>query len=214
MDTNFDALTLPQLLEEANELLARAPDLTTAVPFEARTMRYWVKEGLLPRIGTRGTSSRYPRSFAHRLVFIRMLQQRHGLTLDHIREHLANLDEKTVKAVVEGTEPLEVADYSTFDPDEIERRRARGEQVIILTGAAGARESATDYLASVGKRFRSTSAKSPRTPAAPTRWEAAWRGKDIEIRVRVTLSESQRKQVQLTGELLQSLIGKNHETPS
>ena len=207
MDTNDDLLTLSDLLEQANALLERVPALASTSPIEERTLRYWVQEGLLPRLGTRGPGSHYPRSFAHRLVFIRMLQQLQALTLEHIRDVLARVDERTVKRVVEGKEGLRV--LAKFDADEIRKHRARGEEMMMLAREPRADPaSAKDYLGSVGGQFRGPPVKSARSPVSTSAsgWQVAWQGNDIEIRVRRPLSTTQRERLRLAGELLQSLF--------
>lgn len=207
MDTSDDHLTLSELLEQANALLERVPGLTTTSPIEERTLRYWVQEGLLPRLGTRGPGSHYPRSFAHRLVFIRMLQQQQALTLEHIRDVLARVNERTVKRVSEGKEGIRVPEK--IEADEIRKHRARGEQVLTLEPRTGADPvSAKDYLGSVGAQFRGAPVKPARAPISTSAsgWQIAWQGDDIEIRVRRPLSTMQRERLRLAGELLQSLF--------
>jgi DNA-binding transcriptional MerR regulator len=207
MDTNNDLLTLSELIEQANALLERVPALASTSPIEERTLRYWVQEGLLPRLGTRGPGSHYPQSFAYRLVFIRMLQKLQALTLVHIRDVLARVEERTVKRVVEGKEGMRVS--TKFDADEIGKHRARGEEVLMLEPGLGAESaSAKDYLGSVSGQFRSTPAKSARSPvsASAPGWLVAWQGDDVEIRVRRPVSTTLRERMRLAGELLQSMF--------
>jgi len=67
-------------------------ELVARSGFDKRTIAYYIQESLLPRVGRRGRSTRYPEEFLDRLMFIRRvrdLQDAGGLravTLSEIRQ--------------------------------------------------------------------------------------------------------------------------------
>jgi DNA-binding transcriptional MerR regulator len=80
-------------------------ELESESGFDKRTIAYYVQEDLLPRIGRRGRSTRYPQEFLDRLLFIRRvrdLQDEGGLravTLGEIRSVVAALSPGEVRAL-------------------------------------------------------------------------------------------------------------------
>lgn len=125
--------TLPELLEKANALRARIPELADTPAFTERTVYYYVQQRLLPRrAGQRGPGTRYPEDFLYRLLFIRRLQKEKALSLAHIREILQRVSPDTVRAVALGEEPLEIVDTTNMEPDELDATLSRHRDAVWL----------------------------------------------------------------------------------
>ena len=65
--------------------------------FPARTIRYYVAQGLLPPAHGRGPSATYDRTHLLRLQAIRLLKERH-LPLDEIKAELGDLRDEEIAA--------------------------------------------------------------------------------------------------------------------
>jgi DNA-binding transcriptional MerR regulator len=102
----------------ANESLSQAPiqfdlnDLCEQADVTARTVRYYIQQGLLPSPGL-GSGARYGSAHLARLLVIRRLQREH-LPLAEIRRRLESLDDADLLALVETTAPaatISAVDY-------------------------------------------------------------------------------------------------------
>ena len=71
------------------------PDLTRLAGVSARTVRYYIAQGLLPGPTHVGSGARYPETALDRLILIRRLQAHH-LPLAEIRARLDRLDDAAV----------------------------------------------------------------------------------------------------------------------
>ena len=72
-------------------------DLEEQTGFPARTIRYYVAQGLLPPAHGRGPSATYDRTHLLRLQAIRLLKERH-LPLDEIKAELGDLRDEEIAA--------------------------------------------------------------------------------------------------------------------
>jgi MerR family transcriptional regulator, redox-sensitive transcriptional activator SoxR len=85
----------------SSDLTARTTDLLVIgevarrAGFAASALRFYEKEGLITGVRTDGGQRRYPRSVLRRLAFLRAAQNV-GLTLDEVREALAELPDSRV----------------------------------------------------------------------------------------------------------------------
>jgi DNA-binding transcriptional MerR regulator len=70
-------------------------DLEEQTGFSARTIRYYITQGLLPPAHGRGPSATYDRTHLLRLMAIRALKDRH-LPLDEIKTELGNLRDEEI----------------------------------------------------------------------------------------------------------------------
>ena len=217
MNDSTPSLTLEELLERTNRELRRwLPEGTTAAPFNERTLRYYVSQGLLPKLGTRGPGARYPESFLWRLLFIRRLQRERSLTLELVRRVMEQVTPETMARVVRGEEALEIA--SDVDADALRFHVDSGEEIVPLTAADApradldprgtvSRDDAADYLARMRHRFGPAASRVPRSTRTGTRhWEPVWRDDRAEIRVRGNLTDAQRRQIENLGALLKSIL--------
>jgi len=92
-------------------------ELVEAAGFDKRTIAYYVQEGLLPKIGRRGRLTRYPRSFADRLMVINRLREAEEsgerptpMTLAEIRGLFERIPSTELSAIASGVRPVEVID--------------------------------------------------------------------------------------------------------
>ncbi len=82
-------------------------DLVAQTEIPARTIRYYIQEGLLPPAHGRGPGATYDAEHLVRLKAIALLRQQH-LPLAQIRERLGNLTERDLSAMLEiDEEPVE-----------------------------------------------------------------------------------------------------------
>ncbi len=69
-------------------------ELETRSGFDKRTIAYYIQESLLPKVGRRGRSTRYPEEFLDRLMFIRGIRdlqdagRLRAVTLSEIRDRI------------------------------------------------------------------------------------------------------------------------------
>jgi DNA-binding transcriptional MerR regulator len=70
-------------------------DLAARAGVTARTVHFYIQQGLLPPAGAPGPGARYSEAFLARLILIRRLQREH-LPLAEIRQRLAGLDDGAV----------------------------------------------------------------------------------------------------------------------
>jgi len=168
----------PNIAFDLNELCQQS-DVT------ARTVRYYVQQGLLPSPGL-GAGARYGSGHLDRLRLIRRLQREH-LPLAEIRRRLEELDDDSVRALLERPQPA--------DP--------------------GSATSAVDYVRAVLGSPGPATAASPPSPGAavaappslppPTsaprppdraQWERITLTPDIELHVRRPLSREDNRRVE------------------
>ena len=217
MNDSTPTMTLEELLKRTNAALsAQFSRGEAAAPFTERTLRYYVSQGLLPRLGTRGPGARYPESFVWRLLFIRRLQQERSLTLEMVRRVMDQVTPETMARVVSGEEPLEIA--SELDPGALRARVETGEEIVPLnrTSELALQQQliepttggdAADYLRRMRHRFDPNAPRpSRRAGSARPRWQSAWRDDRSEIRVRGDLTDAQRRQIENLGALLKSIL--------
>jgi DNA-binding transcriptional MerR regulator len=219
MNDSTPTLTLEELLERTNRELRRwLPEGTPAAPFTERTLRYYVSQGLLPKLGTRGPGARYPESFLWRLLFIRRLQRERSLTLEQVRQAMERVTPETMARVVRGEDGLEIARPADLDADALRSRVETGEEIVPLTATdelMAHRESrgpaspddAADYLARMRHRFGPSASRVPRSRGTEqTPWQPVWRDGRAEIRIQGELTDAQRRQIENLGALLKSIL--------
>ncbi len=68
-----------------------------------RTIYYYITLGLLPSVGTRGTSSRYDEQYLERLKLIKLLQANH-LPLEEIRDLFSKLSNSQISRLASSSE--------------------------------------------------------------------------------------------------------------
>ena len=217
-----ETLTLEELVERTNAALARLPDSRDAAPFNERTVRYYVSEGLLPCSGTRGPGARYPEGFIWRLLFVRRLQREARLALDDIRSAMEQVTEDTMQSVVQGRAPLDIRGHATAQ--EVRARQQSGEQMVplaevpladyespdnrsaVLSDRGPDAGDPSDYLNQVAGKFGQQPGKRP-APRRPTlQSHTVWRNERAMIRVRGRVTPAQKKQIEHLGALLANIL--------
>jgi DNA-binding transcriptional MerR regulator len=137
----------------------------------ARTVRYYVQQGLLPSPGL-GAGARYTEAHLARLRLIRRLQSEH-LPLAEIRRRLEALDDDDVRALLKAPPPRK----------------------------GPAATSAVDYVRSIlGGNAASPVAGGRRPPPVPgpdrAQWERIALTADVELHVRRPLSREDNRRVE------------------
>jgi DNA-binding transcriptional MerR regulator len=170
-------------------------DLSTLSDVPARTIRYYVAQGLLPAPGREGPSTRYSAGTLARLRLIRRLQREH-LPLAEIRARFATLDDAAIERLTD--EPPEPPPDSALD------------YVRSLLRPPAAAPRATAPPRSAPANLRKVAEPSiPRpmplkpTPLEPlppnperSQWERIAIEPDIELHVRRPLSRTQNRRVE------------------
>jgi DNA-binding transcriptional MerR regulator len=172
--------------------LCRLGDVT------ARTVRYYVQQGLLPSPGL-GAGARYSPRHLDRLRLIRRLQREH-LPLAEIRRRLEGLGDKAIRALADA--PV--------------RRSAAplGSAVDYVRAALGASRSRSTSAPARGSRpappraaqALPSSARPPATDRA--QWERIALSPDVEIHVRRPLSREDNRRLEKLIAEAQALFGK------
>ena len=128
-------LTLEELCEEVNRLRRRFPALAKTDAVTGRTVRFYVERELLVLPSLRpGPGKQYPYETVWKVLFIRLLSTKHRLPLNYLRETMQSVDAETMRRVVTGEEPLEIASRS--DAEAVRRHATQGYRVVALTGVA------------------------------------------------------------------------------
>jgi DNA-binding transcriptional MerR regulator len=94
-------------------------DLQRESGYQARTIRSWIKAGVLPRPEGTGRGASYTEQHLERLLFIRKLRSKvddRRMPLPDLRRIFEALTGDQVSRVASGEEPLEVADVSPWAP--------------------------------------------------------------------------------------------------
>ena len=86
------------------EITYSLKELSAAAEVSPRTIRYYVKQGVLPPAARTGPGVRYSHAYLLRLKLIRRLQDDH-LPLAQIRKRLKLLDDDELQAVLDALEP-------------------------------------------------------------------------------------------------------------
>ena len=161
-----DDLSLDELTKRLNQALA-ARGLDQVKP---RTMYRYVEKELVPS-PSRGPDARYQESSIPRLVFVKLLQAKTGLSLDQIAEIVKRLPPQVIESVASGREPLEVMDLRDWVVNTLTPRRVRAEPSVsrteaVLQGFLGEKNAARELAGGRYARLGSLGA-APEESATP-----------------------------------------------
>jgi DNA-binding transcriptional MerR regulator len=157
-------------------------DLCQEAGVTARTVRYYVQQGLLPTPGL-GAGARYGGGHLARLRLIRRLQSEH-LPLAEIRRRLEALDDDAVEALLEApAAPPPGASDSAVD-------YVRG----ILAGGTSGPVARTTTAGGPGAAGGAAS-RTPLPAAERAQWERIALTPDVEVHVRRPLSREDNRRV-------------------
>jgi len=109
-----------------------ATELQRETGFDRRTIAYYVHEGLLPKVGRRGSRTRYPKLIRDRLLFIRQVREaeRRGtvapVSLRDLREIFEQASPELISRVADGLISVTPEVVSRISPRllPLDRRRA------------------------------------------------------------------------------------------
>ncbi len=108
-----------------------AAELQRETGFDRRTIAYYVHEGLLPKVGRRGSRTRYPKLVRDRLLFIRQVREaeQRGIvapvSLRDLRKIFEHTPPELISGVADGRIPVNPEAVSTISPSirPLARRR-------------------------------------------------------------------------------------------
>jgi len=203
-----------QLLKRVNE------SLDTNDQWRPSKLRYYLLEVLEEAPQTRGKESTYPELTSNKLLFItKLMENKLNLSVKQIKKILADVSEEELARLADGSEPLEIGvpsfDQSgmpiyetlsgkTYAEDDPALGRVIQTSLSKKSTKHIVKDSASDYLDGV---FRDKIMKSS-VPQAPASWQTIHLGPDLEIRHKMSLTQDQKRQLKLTGELLRLMLGK------
>jgi DNA-binding transcriptional MerR regulator len=166
--------------------LAKLGDVT------ARTVRYYIAQGLLPAPEQLGPKTRYTDSHLDRLRLIRRLQSAH-LPLAEIRRQLSSLPSNQVAGLADGRPSYERTEDSALDYIESLLRPAKA-----LAAPAPAAAMAPIAPAAPASISAPSGAPAPSKPAEPERaqWERISLDPDVELHIRRPLTRQQNRRVE------------------
>ena len=173
-------LTLEELCTEVTRLGRRHRLVAKDEEFPGRTVRFYIEKELLPPPGRSGPGKKYPYETVWKVLFIRLLSTKHGLSLNYLRQTLREVPVETMRRVVTGEEPLEV--QTVPDAEAVKRHAAKGYQVVPLTGV-------------------------PERGAGE--WQVLLRNEDVLFQVRAGLAPAKLKQLRHIAALIRALDEEN-----
>jgi DNA-binding transcriptional MerR regulator len=202
-----------------HQMIATEPslaDLAAASGIEARTIRSWVAQGLLPAPLTRGPAARYPTDTLDRVLAIRAMREVLGMPLTEIRKELlvsssvqirarANLAKGRTEDTLPSLDMPQRPNDASTALDYISELRARAD---LLPAALEAPEAvpppvlgfaALEQRLSLGRTDPARKAKAEdwlRIPITP----------DVEFAVRAPLEPEQRALLERCADLIRDLL--------
>ena len=108
-----------------------AAELQRETGFDRRTIAYYVHEGLLPKVGRRGSRTRYPKLIRDRLLFIRQVREaeRRGtvapVSLRDLRKIFEHTPPELISGVADGRIPVNPEAVPTISPSILPLARRR-----------------------------------------------------------------------------------------
>ena len=176
-------LTLEELLERVEAARREYAPLKGLTQVPDRTVRFYAEQNLLPNVA-RGRGKKYPADFVWKVLFIRLLTQVHQLKLAHIASAMRQVDVETMRRVVTGEEPLEIA--SQGDAGAVARHAAKGHKVVSIEPAKGSEDEDAEK--------------------SDSGWKSLVDHRDVVLRVRTALSPAKRAQLRHIARLIESIV--------
>ena len=183
----------------------------------ARTVHFYIQQGLLPPAGSPGPGAKYDEGHLARLRLIRRLQREH-LPLAEIRKRLEAMDDEAIRMAVaesaaeEHPEPASALDYVRRLLARDQRGEATRLDRVALNAVTPAARPVTQVVAAESARLSLGALASPiealpPEPAAQapavrpsvaerSQWERYALAPDIELHVRRPLSRDQNRRVE------------------
>jgi DNA-binding transcriptional MerR regulator len=179
------------------------PALAAAADVSARTVRYYIQQGLLPAPESRGPGAHYTGEHLARLRLIKRMQREH-LPLAEIRrrlEALAPADIQRLAAEPEARGPRSSArdyirDVLSEGPAMMQMRAMRMSPPMSAMDAAAAGSAAPAPVPmAVSSALPTPDPRSP-TPATRAQYDRITLAPDVELHIRRPLSREQNRQVE------------------
>ena len=163
-------------------------ELASAAKVTARTVRYYVAQGLLPQPGSRGPGTRYDQGHLDRLQLIKRLQREH-LPLAEIRRRLEAMDDAAVReALLESpaVKPSPALSYvhKVLGQAEPPPRRVAAPSLFAQSQSAWLGRAASEPEPAARRRPDRTT------------WERIVLGPDIELHIRRPLTRDENRKVE------------------
>jgi len=171
-------LTLEELCAEVTRLGRRHRLVAKDEEFSGRTVRFYIEKELLPPPGRSGPGKKYPYETVWKVLFIRLLSTKHGLSLNYLRQTMRDVPVETMRRVVTGEEPLEI--QTVPDAEAVKRHAAKGYPVVALTGV-------------------------PQRGTDMGDWQVLLRNEDVLLGVREGLAPAKLKQLRHIAALIRAL---------
>ena len=138
-------------------------ELADRTGVSARTIHFYISQGLLQGVGRQGPSTRYPEKHLQTLLFIRELQAQARLSLEEIARVLLRIPPETIAAIARGEDRLSVADLRDMAV-HLSALAERPETMSLDLGRAVLSESASrDDEIAPGAMFFAPPAASPQS---------------------------------------------------
>lgn len=179
-------LTLKQLCIEVNILGRHYNLVAKGETIKDRTVRFYIQEKLvaqLPKVRS-GPGKKYPYDTVWKVLFVRLLSTKHELSLAYVKQAVQSVNAETMRRVVTGEEPLEVArpeDPVLLQIQAAQRHAAQGFQVVPLMGVPERGRDASD-------------------------WQVMLNTRDVVLKARADLSPAKLRQLHQVAELVRSIL--------
>ena len=196
-------------------------DLAAASGIEARTIRSWVAQDLLPAPLNRGPAARYPADTLERVLAIRTMRDLLGMPLAEIRKELLVASPEQIRAHASRAQGLaqEVMASAELAPSQsagsnalnyIERLRA-GAAASVQKAASHAPLAAASPLSSA-RGFEALEQRLGQGRAEPARkaraeeWLRIPITPDVELAIRAPLDAEQRTRLERCADLIRDIL--------
>lgn len=192
-------------------------DLAATSGLEARTIRSWVAQGLLPAPLNRGPAARYPADTLERVLAIRAMRDVLGMPLAEIRKELLVASPEQIRAYasrVQGREQevsfsmreLRAAPPESSALDYIGAIRARAEVAVALPDPGAAPATAPPALGFEALEHRLGGHLEPARKARAEEWFRILITPDVELTVRAPLDAEQRVRLERCADLIRDVL--------
>ena len=192
-------------------------ELTARAGVSARTVRYYIQQGLLPAPESRGPGAHYTAEHLDRLLLIRRLQREH-LPLAEIRRRLAGLSAEDIRRLAAEPAEREPSDARDYIRDLLSGGAAmmsRVESVREPSSRLRASEPAMDSVMSMlapmepprgASKKRHDSERGDAPGQRRSRWDRIELAPDVEVHVRRPLTREQNRQLELLLEAARTIF--------
>lgn len=171
------------------------PELSARAGVSARTVRYYIQQGLLPPPEARGPGAHYSSEHLYRIRLIKRLQREH-LPLAEIRRRLDELDDGEIRRLAE--EVAERPPASSSAADYIRSLLSEGPATLRAAPPPSVVYDSIASPASLAPARTAPERKHERDDRQPVRsqWDRIALAPDVELHVRRPLSREQNRNVE------------------